>query len=595
MVDMAELSAMHGSQASAQRMKKRRSAELRLQIYGILAITLAGAALVALLWSVVFKAAGALTETYVTLPVTLSAQELDPDGTGDPAVIGRADYGGFVKDLLKETFPSVTDRKARREMYDVVSAGAGFELRSKLQDDPSLIGEQIDYPFLASDVTDLYLKGSFGRLLPQPHSGNLSVIPSEDGKTAQILTSSNDFAAALSKVKLELIDQARGLRRQAAMQDAGVREFERRAANATSDEVRTENANQAISRATERDRLIALAEELEGRAASAGGTEQLTRTAPTVLVRVDQGWVKLTEINATGGVGRVVLPIEQTDALPADDWKMYLTDLPENARKISDNQIVLIEDLMARGAVETVFNTRFFSAGDSREPELAGLWGAIVGSFWTMLVTFLLAFPIGVGAAIYLEEFAPKNKLTDFIEVNINNLAAVPSIVFGLLGLAVFLGFFGVPRSSPLAGGIVLALMTLPTIIIASRAAIRAVPPSIRDAALGIGASRLQTSFHHVLPLAMPGILTGTIIGMAQALGETAPLIMIGMVAFIVDIPTGVTDSATVLPVQVFRWSDFPERAFEARTAAAICVLLVFLVIMNALAVFLRKRFERRW
>jgi len=212
-----------------------------------------------------------------------------------------------------------------------------------------------------------------------------------------------------------------------------------------------------------------------------------------------------------------------------------------------------------------------------------------------MLVTFSLAFPLGVMAAIYLEEFAPKNRFTDFVEVNINNLAAVPSIVFGLLGLAVFLGFFGVPRSSPLAGGIVLALMTLPTIIIAARASIRAVPPSIRDAALGLGASRLQTAFHHVLPLAMPGILTGTIIGMAQALGETAPLIMIGMVAFIVDIPTGITDSATVLPVQVFRWSDFPERAFEARTAAAICVLLVFLIVMNAIAVFLRKRFERRW
>jgi len=212
-----------------------------------------------------------------------------------------------------------------------------------------------------------------------------------------------------------------------------------------------------------------------------------------------------------------------------------------------------------------------------------------------MLVTFFLSFPIGVLAAIYLEEFAPKNRITDFIEVNINNLAAVPSIVFGLLGLSIFLGVFGVPRSAPLAGGIVLALMTLPTIIIASRAAIRAVPPSIRDAALGLGASKLQTSFHHVLPLAMPGILTGTIIGMAQALGETAPLIMIGMVAFIVDIPGGITDSASVLPVQVFRWSDFPERAFEARTAAAICVLIAFLVIMNAFAVFLRKRFERRW
>jgi len=277
---------------------------------------------------------------------------------------------------------------------------------------------------------------------------------------------------------------------------------------------------------------------------------------------------------------------------------------PERSRRISDVQIVVVETLREEGAVSASFNWRFFTSADSREPELAGIWGAAVGSFWTLLVTFCLAFPIGVLAAIYLEEFAPRNRLTDFIEVNINNLAAVPSIVFGLLGLAIFVagieiagveigGFM--PRSAPIAGGAVLALMTLPTIIIASRAAIRAVPPSIREAALGVGASKLQTSFHHVLPLAMPGILTGTIIGMAQALGETAPLIMIGMVAFIVEIPGGITDSATVLPVQVYRWSDFPERAFEARTSLAICVLLLFLVAMNALAVFLRRRFERRW
>jgi phosphate transport system permease protein len=219
----------------------------------------------------------------------------------------------------------------------------------------------------------------------------------------------------------------------------------------------------------------------------------------------------------------------------------------------------------------------------------------VVGSFLTLVVTLAISFPIGVLAAIYLEEFAPKNRWTDVIEVNINNLAAVPSIIFGLLGLAVFLSVFGLPRSAPVVGGMVLALMTLPTIIIASRAALKAVPPSIRQAALGMGASRLQTVTHHVLPLAMPGILTGTIIGMAQALGETAPLLMIGMVAFIVDIPGGFTDSATVLPVQIYLWADSPERAFLAKTSAAIMVLLAFLILMNALAVLLRKRFERRW
>ncbi len=236
-----------------------------------------------------------------------------------------------------------------------------------------------------------------------------------------------------------------------------------------------------------------------------------------------------------------------------------------------------------------------FTSGDSREPELAGIKGALFGTALTLLVTLVICLPIGVMAAIYLEEFAPKTRLTDLIEVNINNLAAVPSIVFGLLGLAVFLNFFNLPRSAPLVGGLVLALLVLPTIIIASRAAIRAVPPSIREAAIGLGASQQQAVFHHVLPLAMPGIMTGTIIGMAHALGETAPLLMIGMIAFIVDVPTSVTDAAAVLPVQIYLWSDLPEPAFQQRTAAAIVVLLGFLFVMNGAAIWLRNRFERRW
>jgi len=263
--------------------------------------------------------------------------------------------------------------------------------------------------------------------------------------------------------------------------------------------------------------------------------------------------------------------------------------------RLSDNQEALVKRLVESGAVETKFNSMFFSSADSREPELAGIKGAVVGSILTLLVTLLLSFPIAVATAIYLEEFAPTNKITDFIEVNINNLAAVPSVIFGLLGLAIFINFFGMPRSVPLVGGFVLALMTLPTIIISSRAAIKAVPPSIREAAYGMGASKVQTVIHHVLPLAMPGMLTGTIIGMAQALGETAPLLMIGMVAFIVDTPAGITDSATVLPVQIFLWSDSPERLFVEKTSAAIMVLLTFLILMNSFAVWLRKRLERRW
>jgi len=268
---------------------------------------------------------------------------------------------------------------------------------------------------------------------------------------------------------------------------------------------------------------------------------------------------------------------------------------PEDDRRVTDQEISWVDQWLANDAIELQFNTRLFTSGDSREPELAGILGAFMGSLLSLSVCFLLSFPLGIMTAVYLEEFAPKNKWTDLIEVNINNLAAVPSIVFGLLGLAVFLNFFMLPRSAPVVGGMVLALMTLPTIIIAARAALRAVPPSIREAAFGMGASQVQTVLHHVLPLAMPGMLTGTIIGMAQALGESAPLLMIGMVAFIVDIPASFVDPATALPVQIYLWADSPERAFSERTAAAIIVLVGFLIVMNLVAVILRRRFEQRW
>lgn len=269
--------------------------------------------------------------------------------------------------------------------------------------------------------------------------------------------------------------------------------------------------------------------------------------------------------------------------------------LPEENRKLKNKELVWLQRFESEGRVSLSFHSRFITAGDSREPELVGVWGAIVGSGLTLLVTLLTAFPIGVASAIYLEEFAPKNRFTDIVEVNINNLAAVPSIVFGLLGLAFFLGVMGMARSAPIVGGLTLALLTLPTIIISARAAIAAVPPSIRDAARGLGASSMQVAFHHVVPLAMPGILTGTIIGMARALGESAPLLMIGMVAFIVDVPGGVNDPATVLPVQIFLWADSPERAFIEKTSAAIMVLLFFLIVMNGMAIWLRQRFERNW
>lgn len=592
MVAMNELSALHGGEASRRRLRKRRSAEFRLKAYGIAAIVIAGLALVTLMSSVVGNARYALSESYITLPMTISAEELNVDPT-DPESIRRGDYERFVRDEVRARFDYVSGRTPRRELADIYSNAAGFDLRDMVIADPSLIGQTIDVRMLASDVADLYIKGDYGTLAETELSTPLT-FTSTGEDTILVEATAPVFQSVFQDVQRDLLLLAERREREAGRQEAGRVEFLRRADVAETVEARDAAIAEAGNREIARDALQAEANDLRARSTDANGFEAVSEDNESLLFRLNGGWLKATSVGADVVEAEIIVPLDDTN-LTNPDYSMLVQPLPESARKVSDNQVAWIEELRSEGAVDQVFNWRFFTAGDSRDAERAGIWGAAVGSFWTMMVTFFLAFPIGTLAAIYLEEFAPRNRFTDFVEVNINNLAAVPSIVFGLLGLAVFLGFFGVPRSAPIAGGIVLALMTLPTIIIASRAAIRAVPPSIRDAALGLGASKLQTSFHHVLPLAMPGILTGTIIGMAQALGETAPLILIGMVAFIVDVPTSVTDPATVLPVQVFRWSDFPERAFEARTAAAICVLLVFLVLMNAFAVFLRKRFERRW
>jgi len=326
-------------------------------------------------------------------------------------------------------------------------------------------------------------------------------------------------------------------------------------------------------------------------------TAMLDQRALGDLLSKNAGYDLRRQIEAQG-----VIPAAGTKLWikTSDDVDMLIKgrldrNIDQSQRRLSDQQIGWVDHLVADDRIRLVFNKTFFTAADSREPESAGILGATVGSAMALFVTVLLALPLAVMAAVYLEYFAPPGRMTDFIEVNINNLAAVPSIVFGLLGLAVFLGFFGMPRSAPLVGGMVLALMTLPTIIIATRASIRAVPTSIRDAALGLGASRMQAAIDHVLPLAAPGILTGTIIGIAQALGETAPLIMIGMVAFIVDVPASLTDPATALPVQIYIWSDSAERAFYERSSLAIMVLLAFLITMNISAVLLRRKFEKKW
>ena len=292
---------------------------------------------------------------------------------------------------------------------------------------------------------------------------------------------------------------------------------------------------------------------------------------------------------------KIILEITASDDIDQLHKGNYPRDLPEDRRRISNIQLKIYDNLVENKKIIKNFNNYFFNNGDSRDPELAGIGGALVGSFYSILICLLLAFPVAVLASIYLEEFAPKNKFTELIEVNIANLAAVPSIVFGLLGLGILLNVFGFPRSTPLVGGTVLALMTLPTIIIACRASLKAVPPSIKEGALAMGASKMQAVFHHQVPLALPGTLTGTIIGLAQALGETAPLIMIGMIAFIPNIPTGFTEPSAALPVQIYLWVESAERGFQEKTAAAIMMILIFLFLMNAIAVFLRSRFERKW
>ncbi|KLN60930.1 phosphate ABC transporter permease [Kiloniella spongiae] len=414
-------------------LKRRNAAEKRFRFYGLAAVMTAVLVLCLLLTSIISKGYTAFQQTYILVDIRLDAESIDPKGTKRVEDLAAASYKGLLRNALREQFPGIEGRKAKRSLYGLVGSAADFDVRDAVLDNPKLVGTTATIAVKSSDDVDSFYKGYIPR------------------------------------------------------------------------------------------------------------------------------------------------------------------DVPESNRKIKDRELAWLDTLAADDRIVKKFNVDFFTNGDSREPEEAGILGAVVGSLYTLAITLALCFPIGVLTAIYLEEFAPTNKWTDLIEVNINNLAAVPSIVFGLLGLAIFLNFMGLPRSAPIVGGMVLALMTLPTIIIASRAALKAVPPSIREAALGIGASRMQTVFHHVLPLAMPGILTGTILGMAQALGETAPLLMIGMVAFIADIPGSMSDAATVLPVQIYLWADSPERGFVEKTSAAIMILLAFLVVMNAIAVILRKRFERRW
>ena len=551
--------------------RRRYRAEARFKAYGLFAIAIAAVFLVVLMVDIFTKALPAFTAHSLQLNVAIPADLVPPEQKSDPAAIRNADYLPVLREAMKTAIPGVKGRGPERTLIRLLSTGAADDLRERVVANPTLIGTTIKAPLLLSDDADLYFKGAGTPIETRPSRGTAT--PSDTSGPVTITASANDFSENLVTVKL-----AAGGR--ASVLTAEAERMSRSAAPGTAERVAE---------------LRAEAKTIADRAADRAAPETLDSRLPSLLVAINGGLVKVTQIAADRIEGEVLLALRSVDAAKPGDWRIVTYARPESERKIGDLEVAFLDRFKSNGQVESSFNWRFFTSGDSREPELAGIRGAVVGTALTLLVTLVLCLPIGVAAAIYLEEFAPKNRLTDIIEVNINNLAAVPSIVFGLLGLAMFLNFFGLPRSAPLVGGLVLALLVLPTIIIASRAALKAVPPSIKEAALGVGASHQQAVFHHVLPLAMPGIMTGTIIGMAHALGETAPLLMIGMVAFIVDVPGSITDAATVLPVQIFLWSDLPELAFKYKTAAAIVVLLMFLFVMNGAAIWLRKRFERRW
>lgn len=520
------------------RLKKRHAAERRFQFYGRLAISFALLFLALLVISIGSQAMSAFSHNKVVFHLPLEADLVAPNGPGDPAAVAENISGFYqlVREDLLATFPEAGESAARtRELNGLVTRLAVIPMARETSEHLDRIGETYRYRAALSDDLDLYLKG----------------------KVATEIEVRLDEITRVERVRIgEGTEAVERLRLESASGFSTLRETMQGAETAMSEAGPDAGYSVIIQHGTNLVRLV------PGEAGAPLMFEPLTG-----------------------------IPANLTGARPT----ARLILLPESARNVTDRQIAWTLALAEQGRIRSSLNWSLLTNADSTYPEIAGVLAAIVGSLFTMLVTSMIAIPIGVFAALYLEEYAPKNRVTDFIEVNINNLAAVPSIVFGLLGAAVFLNLLGLPRSAPLVGGLVLGLLTLPTVIIASRAALRAVPPSIRSAALGLGASKTQTVFHHVLPLAAPGIMTGAIIGMARALGETAPLLLIGMVAFVAEVPSGPTDEATALPVLIYKWSTGAERAWEPNTAAAILVLLTFMVVMNAIAVFLRRRFERRW
>lgn len=534
-----------GSEKSVRRLRRRYAADRLLRFAGAAAIWLAVVLLGVLVISLALAGYKAFYQTKVELEVFLDPKVLKAED------LPNANYRKLVNDASERYFPGVTSVKDKRDLQAILSADAKYTLRNYVLADPKQIGQTVTLKIALSDPFDQLYKNVIPRQIDilSPQEQRNFVILKNRG-----FVSVTDGGMA---VKLDLyIDPAK-----VNPQDLAAGQY--------------------------KDILMAGLNAVFGGGVAASHSAIFSEDAPDVL----KAYVAARPEAVGATLKDFPVPVSPHYAT----LNKGQTPQAVNPRFAGGKQLEWFDELEKRGLIRTPFSWELFLNADSRFPEQAGLLGAVTGTFLMLLVCFSLCFPVGIAAAIYLEEFAPKNKLTALIEVNINNLAAVPSVVFGLLGLALFINIFGLPRSSPLVGGLVLSLLTLPTIIIATRASLKAVPPSIRQAAFAIGASKHQVVLHHVLPFAMPGILTGTIIGMAHALGETAPLLLIGMNAFITSPPTGILEPATTLPTQIYSWADSPERGFISRTAAAILVLLAFLVLMNALAVIMRQRFERRW
>lgn len=531
------------SDQARRRVRRRYAADRRLQAYGIIAIALAVGLLGVLVVSLLRTGLPAFVQTKVELPIYVDPAQVDAE---DPA---SGKYRALIREALNKAIPNVPEGD-ERSVGKILTSDAAYILRDYVVSHPDSIGKTITLPIAVSDPFDQLYKG---------------VIPKE--------------VAALTWSQVRYFERLQN--RGVVVEDGGQISIKLDVyVNPTEVEAGPPPAGDFAALA--RNSLQAYLPDVHD-------------TALFGLLVDDAADAIAKRVAADPGIIGKTVPVLFPVSPPVAELAKGETPKVLNPR-FTPEQIKAFDVMEEKGLLRTPFNWELFFNADSRFPERAGLAGAITGSFYALLVCFLLSFPIGIAAAVYLEEFAPKNRFTDLIEVNINNLAAVPSVVFGLLGLAVFLGFFGLPRSAPLVGGMVLSLMTLPTIIIATRAALKAVPPSIREAALGVGASKHQVMMHHVLPLALPGILTGTIIGMAQALGETAPLLLIGMNAFIPSVENvGLLEPATALPTQIFSWADSPERGFVSRTSAAILVLLGFLVIMNLIAITLRQIFQRKW